>query len=122
MMELRKIEKAVKKYEILLLQDQENAKKHQKEYREDVEIRIAVIEAYLDDATKKLQTWCDTSVEVWDAPTNNVFQRIKRAIQMAIVNYHLNYLSGQMARAGKLQELLAKIKSRFAQFQYFCSN
>ncbi len=120
MREMRKVEKAVKEYERLLLQDPKNAKEYKEDYLKDVELLIDVVETYIEDTKKVFQTWCDTSVKVWDLPTNNVFQKIKRAISMAISNHYLNVLSKQMAKANKFQDPLALIKERFEQFQYFC--
>ncbi len=120
MREMRKVEKAVKKYERLLVQNPQNAKEYKEDYLKDVELLIAVVETYIKDTAEVLQTWCDTSVKVWDLPTNNVFQKIKRAIGMAISNHYLNLLSKEMVKAGKFQEPLALIKERFEQFQYFC--
>lgn len=122
MRELRKVTKAVKEYEKLLTEDPQNAKTYQKEYRNDVEILVAVIQTYLNTTAEILQTWCEISVEVFDMPTNNLFQRIKRAIHMAIVNHYLNRLSLEMSKAGKLQTALTKIQTRFMQYQYFCPN
>ena len=117
---MRKVEKAVKEYEKLLLQDPQNAKRYKEEYLKDVEILIAVVETYIENTEKVFQIWCDTSVRVWEEPTNNVFQRIKRAIGMSISNHYLKFLSKQMAKADKFQKPLGLIKERFEQFQYFC--
>ena len=122
MRELRKVTKAVKDYEKLLTEDPQNAKTYQKEYRNDVEILVAVIQTYLNTTAEILQTWCEISVEVFDMPTNNLFQRIKRTIHMTIVNHYLNRLSLEMSKAGKLQTALTKIQTRFMQYQYFCPN
>ncbi len=120
MMELRKVKKAVEKYETLLVKDQENAKRYKNEYAKDIEILLAVVETYLNDAAKELQIWCNTMANVFQEPTNNFWQRTKRAIDMAVVNHYFNGLSKRMFQAGNLQTRLKKIQQRFVQYQYFC--
>ncbi len=120
MREMRKVEKAVKEYEKLLTQNPQNAKEYKEDYLKDVELLIVVVETYIEHTEEVFQTWCDTSVKVWEEPTNNIFQKIKRAIGMAISNHYLNLLSKEIAKAGRFQEPLALIKGRFEQFQYFC--
>ncbi len=120
MREMRKVEKAVKQYEKLLLQNPQNAKEYKEDYLKDVELLIAVVETYIKDTARIFQIWCDTSVRIWAEPSNNVLQKIKRAIDMAIANYYLNRLSGEIAKAEKFKKPLKKIKGRFEQFQYFC--
>ena len=120
MREMRKVEKAVIKYAMLLVQDPQNAKKYKDDYLKDVELLITVVETYIDQTAKDLQNWCDTSVKVWDLPTDNLFEKIRRAISMAISNHYLNILCEKMAKAGKFQEILALIKERFEQYKYLC--
>ena len=52
MRELRKIQKAVKQYENLLLINQENARKYHKEYLDDIEILKEVTEVYINETSK----------------------------------------------------------------------
>lgn len=119
MRELRKIQKAVKQYENLLLINQENARKYHKEYLDDIEILKEVTEVYINETSKIFQKWCDASVSVFEQPENNIFQKIKRRIEMAITNHYLNKLSYELSKVGILQRSLEKIKERFIQYKYF---
>lgn len=119
MRELRKIQKAVKQYENLLLVDQENARKYHKEYLKDIEILREVTKVYIEETSKIFQQWCNTSVSVFEQPENNIFQKIKRKIDMTITNHYLNKLSHELSEAGIMQRGLERIKERFVQYQYF---
>ena len=118
MREIRKLEKAVKQYERLLIEDPNDAKENKEIYINDLKLVMDYMEDYIDDMSEKYQIWCDTSVDVFEAPTNNIFLRIKRAVDMYIVNYYLNKFSKMMSNAGILQTKLEKIKERFIQYQY----
>ena len=52
---------------------------------------------------------------------NRLYLKIKKKIDMAIVNQYLNKLSGYLSKAGLLQKRLLKIEQRFKQYQYFIS-
>ena len=119
MRELRKIQKAVKQYENLLLVNQENARKYYEEYLKDIEILREITEVYIDETSKIFQKWCDTSVSVFEQPENNIFQKIKRKIDMTITNHYLNKLSYELLEAGIMQRGLERIKERFVQYKYF---
>lgn len=119
MNELREIQKAVVKYENLLANNQENAKMYCKEYMEDLEILKTVNETYIDSTVKIFQEWCNFSVIIFETVPNNIFQRIKKCIDMKIANHYLNTISYKMSKAGILQIKLDKINLRFIQYQYF---
>ena len=118
--ELRKLEKAVNKYEEMLLKNQEEAKRNKEIYINDVKMLVDFIEEYIEDISNKLQIWCDVSVSVFDQSTNNIFLKTKRAIDMKIVNHYLNKFSKMMSKAGLLQRRLEKIQKRFEQYKCFC--
>ena len=120
MREIRKLEKTVDKYEKLLLEDQEEAKQNKEIYINDLKLLIDFMEKYIEDISDKFQIWCDACVNVFDQSTNNIFLRIKRAIDMKIVNHYLNKFSKMMSKAGILQSRLKKIQKRFEQYKYFC--
>ena len=117
MKELRKIEKAIKEYEILISNDQKTARENCEYYIKDIESLNSFIESYLDTTVQNFQVWCDTSVSVFEEETNNVFGKIKKQIDRVITNHYLNKLSLEMSKAGILQKRLSKIKLRFIQYQ-----
>lgn len=117
--DLRKVEKAVKEYIVLLSENQENAKKYQEEYRLDVEGLIAFIERYIDDTAEDFQKWCDICVCVFVESDKTLFQRIKNKINTIIVNHMLNRLTDELHTAGIIQDELTEILKRFNQFKYY---
>ena len=119
MREIRKLEKAVREYETLLIEDPVDAKENKEIYIDDLKLVMDFMENYIDDMSEKFQMWCDTSVEVFEAPTNNIFLRIKRAVDMYIVNFYLNKFSEMMFIVGNLKTRLEKVQKRFEQYQYF---
>ena len=119
MREIRKLEKAVKEYETLLIEDPIDAKENKEIYINDLKLVMDYMEDYIDDMSEKYQIWCDTSVDVFEAPTNNIFLRIKREVDMYIVNYYLDKFSKMMSTVGELQTRLKKVQERFIQYQYF---
>lgn len=119
MREIRKLEKAVKEYEILLIEDPVDAKENKQIYMDDLEGIMEYLENYLNDLSEKYQIWCDTSVSVWEQSTNNIFLRTKRKVDMYIVNYYLDKFSKIMSQVGQLQLRFKKIQERFVQYQYF---
>ncbi len=118
---LRKFEKVIGKYEILLQKYQEEAKKEKNDFIKDVEAISEAMNSYIDETAKELQIWCDISVAVFEEKDNILCLKIKKKVDMAIVNYHLNKLSVKLSKAGLLQKRLFKIKQRFIQYQYFIS-
>ena len=119
MRELRKIEKAVKQYKMLLIRNQEEAKRNKKKYLEDLENLMKFIDVYKEDISEKFQIWCNTSVRVFESPTSNVFLEIKRNIDMKIVNHYLNKFSYSLSKVDILKRELKTIRQRFIQYQYF---
>lgn len=119
---LREVEKAVEEYGRLLQNDQENAKEYCKEYIDDIEILINVIEVYINETSNKFQVWCDTSVRIFESSKSNTFLKLKRSIEMKIINHYLNKGSYQLSKAGILQSKLEKIEERFIQYKYFIKN
>ena len=118
---LRKFKKVIEKYEILLQKYQEEAKKGKNDFIKDVESISEALNSYIDETTKEFQIWCDTSVAVFEEKENILCLKIKKEVDMAIVNYHLNKLSAKLSKAGLLQKRLLKIEQRFVQYQYFIS-
>ncbi len=118
---LREIQKAIEKYEILLQEYQEEAKKGKNDFIKDVETISEALNSYIDETAKESQIWCDTSVAVFEEKDNNFCLKIKKKVDMMIVNYYLNKLSAELSKAGLLQKRLLKIKQRFVQYQYFIS-
>lgn len=118
---LRKFQKVIEKYEILLQRYQEEAKKGKNDFIKDVELIKEALNEYIDETTKEFQIWCDTSVAIFEEKDNKLYLKIKKKIDMAIVNHHLNRLSNYLSKAGLLQKRLLKIEQRFIQYQYFIS-
>lgn len=118
---LRKFQKTIKRYEMLLQENQEEAKKGKNDFIKDVELIKKALNKYIDETAKELQIWCDTSVAVFEKKDNRLYLKIKKKIDMAIVNHYLNKLSGYLSKAGLLQKRLLKIEQRFKQYQYFIS-
>ena len=118
MKELRKIQKSIKQYQILLNTDTQNAKQNCKEYLEDVTSIEDFINYYIEDASKELQKWCDISVTKFFSESKNIILKMKRWIDMAIINHYLSKISGELAVAGKCKENLKSIKERFIQYEY----
>ena len=119
MRELRKIKKAVNCYLKLIATDQQNARRYCKEYLQDVDILQTTIEAYIDQTSKIFKDWCKASVNVFDLPENNILQKIKKMINLKIVNHYLNKFSYELSASGLLQKKLTIIKERLTQYQYF---
>ena len=119
MRELRKLEKAVKKYEILLEEFPEEAKENKKIYIDDLENLVNFVKVYINDMSDKFKIWCDTNVAVLESPTSNMIYRIKRTMHLKIVEYYLNKFSENLSKARKLNGKLEKIQKRFQQYQYF---
>ena len=122
MRELRKIEKAVISFEKMLIEDPQKARTYKNEYKDYVETLLEVMKNYIDTTADIFETYCDSCVKVWDAPTCNLSKKIRRTIDMAIINYYLNILSLELSKAGMLQRRLIKINDRFTQLQYFCKD
>lgn len=118
MRELRKIQKAIEKYQILLNRDTPNARQNCREYLEDVTSIEDFINFFIEDASKELQKWCDISVTNFFSESRNIILRIKKRIDMSIINHYLNKISRELAVAGRCQENLQPIKKRFLQFKY----
>ena len=118
---LREFRKVIEKYEILLQKYEEEAKKGKNDFIKDVEAISESLNSYIDETTKEFQIWCDTSVAVFEEKDNNLCLKIKKKVDMVIVNYYLNKLSAKLSKAGLLQKRLLKIRQRFVQYQYFIS-
>ena len=118
---LRGFRKVIEKYEILLQKYEEEAKRGKNDFIKDVEAITEALNSYIDETDKEFQIWCDTSVAVFEEKDNNLCLKIKKKVDMVIVNYHLNKLSAKLSKAGLLQKRLLKIKQRFVQYQYFIS-
>ena len=119
MSEIRKLEKAAREYEKLLMEKPKEAKKYHKECRKEINSLLRIIETYIDNEAKMFQLWADTSVAVFDEPEDNIFQSIKRKIDMAYVNYFLNKISYNLSKAGTIKRGLEKMEHRFMQFEYW---
>lgn len=119
MNELRKIEKAVKKYEKTLNDNEKIIKENLKVCTNDLELIMAVLEAYIDSTLEIFQKWCDISVDVFSRTEDNIFLKLKRGIEMKIVNHYLNKLSYEISMAYTYQRRLEQIQMRVAQFQYW---
>lgn len=117
MRELRKIQKAIIQYERLLAYDQQEAKEKCDFYMSDIEEINSYIESYLDTTLEIFKVWCDANVSIFEEEERNIFQKIKRKINMMIVNHYLNKLSFEMSKAGVLQKRLGDIKLRFIQYR-----
>ncbi len=63
---LRKFQKTIKRYEMLLQENQEEAKKGKNDFIKDVELIKKALNEYIDETAKELQIWCDTSVAVFE--------------------------------------------------------
>ena len=87
----------------------EEAKKNCKSYLEDVERLQEIVNIYIEKTTELFQISCNTCVEVWTLPSNTIFARIKRSIEMKIVNHYLNRYSCELSSAGILQKNLGII-------------
>ena len=118
---LREFKKVIEKYEILLQKYQEEAKKGKNDFIKDIEAISESLNSYIDETAKEFQIWCDTSVAVFEEEDNNLCSKIKKKVEMIIVNHYLNKLSAELYKAGLLRERLLKIKQRFVQYQYFIS-
>ena len=118
MKELRKIQKAVKQYENLLLENQENARMYHEQYLQEIEVLGEIINLYIEQTSKVFQEWCNISIQIFVLPENNIFQKIKRKINMNIVNYYLNKYSYELTEIGIMQRGLERIKQRFIQYKY----
>ena len=118
---LRKIQKSIEEYQILLNTDTESAKKNSKEYLNDIICIEVLLEKFIEEATEELKKWCDISVSNFFNDSTNIFLKIKRQIDMAIINHYLYKISGELAIAGKCQARLNPIKERFIQFEYLIS-
>lgn len=115
---LRKIQKSVKEYQILLNEDTESAKLNSKEFLKNVMQLEDYLEYFIDDASKELQKWCDISVANFFESSKDVVSIVKRKIDRIIINHYLNKISKELAVAGQCQEKIKKIKERFIQFEY----
>ena len=115
---LRRIQKSIKKYQILLNEDTENAKSNSKEYLECVIQLEEYLEYFIEDVSNELQKWCDISVTNFFKCSKNIILIVKRKIDMMIINHYLNKISGELAVAGQCQEKVKRIKERFIQFEY----
>ena len=118
MRELRKIQKAIEEYQILLKTDTQNAKQNCIEYLEDVTSIEGFINYFIEDASKELERWCHISAGNFLNQSTNIFLKVKRWINMSIINHYLNKISRELAIAGKCQESLIPLKERFVQFKY----
>lgn len=119
MRELQKIKKAVNNYVKLIATDQQNARKYCKEYLQDVDILQTTIEAYIDKTSEIFKDWCNASVNIFELPENNILQKIKKMINLKIVNHYLNKFSYELSVSGILQKDLITIQERLTQYQYF---
>lgn len=119
MNELRRLEKSAREYEVLLMQYPQKARENQQEYSKSISVLLQTVETYIKSETTAFKIWTDLSVEIFTSPENNIFQTVKRKINMAIVNYFLNKVSYNLSKAGIILRGLKKMQHRFMQFQYF---
>lgn len=119
---IKEIEEGINKCNYLLTNDITYAKQHKIFYSEEVDVLIEANNKFLDMKSKELEAWCEASAVAWEIPQNNSFIRLKRRILMWIANNYINKISRDMARSGKAQEELEKIRSRFDGFLYLTSN
>ena len=122
MNELRNIKKELDKYENIIQNDPENIRKQCKIYADDIELLYDYIEKHIASTSEILQVWCEISVENFMLQPTNIFLKIKRNIDMKIINHYLNKMSGELALAGILRRKTERIKTRLIQYQYFCNN
>ena len=119
MSEIRKLEKAAREYEKILLNKPEEAKMYHKECRREIKALLSITESYIDSESKMFLLWADESAKNFNEPEGNIFKRIKRKIDMLFVNHFLNKISYNLSKAGTIKRGLEKMDHRFMQFEYW---
>lgn len=113
---LREIQKAVEKYEILLQENQEEAKERKNEYLKCIEAAKQDLNECIDRNAKEYQIWSERLVEVFEKKDDKLYLKIEKKIDMAVISSYLNRISIDLFKAGLLQERLLKIEQRFIQY------
>lgn len=119
MNELRKLEKKVNGFEVLLSKYPEEAKKNKDGYIQDLEVLIDFIDDYIKFLSEKLQEWYSVNISIFEVTTTNIFFDVSKKIDTIIVEHYLKKYSKEMLKAESLQKRLKVIEKRFMQFKYF---
>ena len=115
---LRSLNKAVKDYKRLLINDPEGAKEYKYLYMKDIDILMEVNETYIDYTSDVFYQWTNASVDVFMIPEKNIFLRIKKWAGLIVTNHYLNSISYKLSMAEQIKKSLEEIKMRFVQFNY----
>ena len=117
--ELRKFRKTVNEYVLLLKEHPEDARTNCKHYLSDISTLQNIIEQYINNTADTFQIWCDKSVEVFTYEADNIFARVKKKVNMLIVNHYLNKLSYELSICGIFMTNLQIINTRLVQYDVF---
>lgn len=118
MNKMRKIEEIVENYKRTILYDPQVLKKYLEEHIYNVTELKEVTNDYLKCMICDFGEWCNVSVAVFDKNGNNIFQKVKRKIDMLIVNHYLNKISKDISKLNLMIINIGEIETRLMQFKY----
>lgn len=115
---LRRVRKAVRSYEYLLVYNQENLKLYKDEYLKDTDIIQEVIDFYIREKISLLKIFYKLSIDLLSYSEESFIQEICLNIDRFLVDTMLKILSKQILEATIYKNRLLKVQERLNQFKY----
>ena len=115
---LRKLNRNVKTYKDMLINNPELAKKYKNSYLKDIERLTEVNDAFISNTTDDFYRWTLVSVNVFLFPEDNILQIIRKKIGLIISDYCLKNICYKLSKASRLKKSLGEIEKRFNQLNY----